>query len=97
MSDVAETGFLLCLQSSRKGRVVLREVLVTVRVKDGLSHVVDCQLLGVILTISVVFGAAVGPEVGRLVDKRSGPGVCTGDGGAPESRADVNLSEIGGN
>ena len=45
----------------------------------------------------MVFGATVDPEVGRFVDKRSGPGICPGVRGFPERRAEVDFSEIGGN
>jgi len=80
-----------------KGWGILSEVLVTVSVEDGLSYVVDCQALGFTLTVRVVFGAAVGPEMGRLVNERSSPGICPGIGGVLESRAEVNFSEISGN
>ena len=49
------------------------------------------------MTVSVVFGATDDPKVRRLMDQCSGPGVRTGVGGPPETRAEVDISEIGRN
>ena len=67
-----------------------------VSVVDGTSRVAGGQALAGRLTISVIVSAAVGGEVGRLMDKRSGLGIGTGVGGVPESTAQVNPSECVG-
>ena len=64
----------------------------TVGVVDSLRRVTGSQALAGRLTISVIVSAAVGGEVGRFVDKRSGLGIGTGVWGVPESAAQVNLS-----
>jgi len=69
---------------------------VIVGVVDGLGWVGACQVLGVILTVNVVEGGTVGGEVGRLVDKRSGPGVGTSVGDVPKGTAEVDNSELVG-
>ena len=51
-------------------------------------------MLGAILTVNVVEGPTVFGEVGRLVDKRSGPGVGTSVGDVPEGTAEVDNSEV---
>ena len=67
-----------------------------VGVADRLVYVIDSQLLTISLTILVVLGAAVHLEVGSFMDKRSGLGIGTGIGGAPEAIAEVDRSESGG-
>ena len=66
----------------------------TVGVHDGLRWVGTGQAPAAGLTVSVVFGATVEGEVGRLVDERSGPGVGADVGGSPEGTTEVDLSEI---
>ena len=68
----------------------------TVGIEDGLPWIVGGQLLRGILTGSVILGATVLGEAGRLVDKRSGLRVGTVEGGVPEGTAEVDLSEFGG-
>lgn len=67
-----------------------------VGVVDGSGWVVGGQGFGWVLTVDVIEGATVGVEVGRLVDKCSGPGVSPGVGHVPESTAEVDLSEVVG-
>ena len=67
-----------------------------VGVVDGLGRVGARQVLGVILTVNVVEGGTVGGEVGRLVDKCSGPGVGTSVGDVPKGTAEVDNSELVG-
>jgi len=69
---------------------------VSVGVEDGLRWVVDSQLHGSGLTVSVVAGPTIVGEVGRLVDDRSGPRIGTGVGGIPESTAEVDRTELVG-
>ena len=47
-------------------RVVLSEVLVAVRVRDGLLWVTLCECLRSGLAVCVVLGPAIDSEVGRL-------------------------------
>ena len=65
-----------------------------VGVEDGLGWVGFGQVLGIGLTVNVVFSATVDGEVGRFVDKCSGLGVGTGVGGAPEGTAEVDRPEF---
>ena len=65
----------------------------TVGVVDRLGYVTDSQVLTRSLTILVVLGATIDVEVGRFMYKRSGLGIGTGVGGAPEGAAEVDLSE----
>jgi len=69
---------------------------VSVSIEHGLRRVVDSQLHGSSLTVSVVTGTTIGGEVRRLVDDRSGPGIGTGVGGIPESTAEVDRPELVG-
>ena len=64
----------------------------TVGVEDGLSRIVDGQVLARGLTGCVVSSATVDGEVGRRVYKRSGLGIRTSVGGAPVGTAEVDLS-----
>ena len=65
-----------------------------ISVEDGRRWIAGGQVLGFILSGRVVFGATIGDEVGRLVDKCSGLGIGTGVGGAPEHTAEVDNSEF---
>lgn len=65
-------------------------------VGDGLGRVVLSQLHTIFLSVSVVLGPTVNSEVGRLVDKRPGLGIGTGERGLPEGTTEVNRSEIFG-
>jgi len=66
---------------------------VAVGVEDGPGRVGYGQVPTTRLAVSVVFGATVDGEMGRLVDKRSSLGIGTGVRGPPESTAEVDLSE----
>ena len=66
----------------------------TLGVLDGPRWVVDGQVLDAILTISVVEGGTVEGKVGRLVDKRSGPGIGTSERGVIKAFTDVDNSEF---
>ena len=68
----------------------------TVGVVDGTIWVADCQALAGRLTISPIVGTTVVGEVGGFVDERSGLGICTGVGGAPECTTQVDFSELVG-
>ena len=68
----------------------------TIGVEDGMTWILDSQLLASGLTVNIVVGAAVVPEVRRLVDKYSGLGVGTCVGGSPEATAEVDLSGVVG-
>ena len=68
----------------------------SVGIEDGLRWVVDSQLHGSSLTISVVTGTTVIGEVGRLVDDRSGPRIGACVGGIPEGTAEVDRPELAG-
>jgi len=59
--------------SLRLGGVVLSKVLVTVGVHDRPGRAAFSQGSASSLAVSVVGGATVEGEVGRLVDERSGP------------------------
>ena len=52
---------------------------------------------GIMRTFSIVLGAAVGDEMGSLVDKRPSLGVGTVDGEPPEEIADVDGPKLIGN
>ena len=62
----------------------------TIGVVDGGIWIGAGKFHAILLTVRVVIGAAVGGELGRLVDKRSGLGICTGVGGFPEAIAEVD-------
>ena len=76
--------------------VVLSEEFVTIGVEDGLIWVAGRQALAILVAVSVVFGPTVDGEVGRLVDKRPGLGICTKARGIPERTTQVNRSELVG-
>lgn len=63
-----------------------------VGVEDGRGWVSFGQVLGISLTMNVVFGVTVGIDAGSLVDKRSIPGVSTSVGDIPEGTAEVDRS-----
>lgn len=69
----------------------------TVGIEDGLIRIVNAQCCRIILTLGVVIGAAVGKEMGGLVDKDSSSGIATSVGGFPEAIAEVDDSELRGN
>ena len=77
----------------RENGVVLREVLVVVSVHDRLVRGVLREVLRARLAVDMVVGATVAGEVGRLVDEGTRLGVRAGQGGVPESTAEVDLSE----
>ena len=67
-----------------------------VGIEDGLRWIDYGQLLRIRLAVNVVIGATIDGEMGRLVDKCSSPGICTGVGSVPEGWADVDRSKYVG-
>lgn len=73
--------------------VILGEVLVAVGIHDSLVGGVDGELLCVALTVAKVVSAAVGIEMGRLVDDGASLGVGASVGCVPEGTAEVDLAK----
>ena len=67
-----------------------------VGVEDGLGWGGYGHIHRIIVAVSVVIGATVDGEMGRLVDKRSSLGIGTGGWGPPEGTAEVDRSELVG-